>query len=341
VALSVLAGGCFGQTTQCLETPVSEDVGQVATDRCNRAMGSNLDNQELFEHYMAILRVQGRFVDIIAWSQRVLENDAQRWDALYHLAVGLRKDGQCEAAIARYRQFALNKPDEADPYFGMGLCFEEIGDRLAAVQAYSSYIKKENRSGQEVWVEKARARVAALDGGEAPKGKDPDVPVEPPAPVDKPEPEPTELEPADAEPGAPVLATPTPAPDPAPEPAPAKDPEPAPEPAPEPEPAPDPAPRPAPTPGPVPANCDKDLASIKKDPFDLSAYEGYARCALARKEYKPLLLKLKVGLRDNPSFDKGWYYMGEAHAGLGDAAQAGFAYAKACKKGVNEACSKF
>ena len=184
-------------------------------------------------------------------------------------------------------------------------------------------------------MERARARVASLEGGEVLKGKDPDAPVEPDKPAVEPEPEPTEPDPDDSEPGSPVAANPTPAP--APEPEPVVKPEPAPEPAPEPE----PAPKPEPTTGPVPADCSKYLASIKKDPFDTSAYEGYAQCALARKEYKALIKRLKVGLRDNPSFDKGWYFIGEAQAGLDEAEKAKFAYAKACKKGVNEACSKF
>ena len=368
-ALAILAGGCFGQTTKCLETPISEDVGQVATDRCSRAMGDDLENKALFEHYMAVLRAQGRYVDIISWSQRVLENDPSREDALYHLAVGLRKDGQCEAAIARYRQFALKMPDEADPYFGMGICFEEIGDRLAAVQAYGTYVKKENRAGQEAWVDKARARISTLEsGGGATPARDPD---EPPTEVADANPqegepsEPTEPEPDDAEPGAPAPVIPAPAVVPEPEaPTPAVVPESEPEPVkpesepepvkpePEPEPVkPEPAkpepvkpeaePEPEPDSKPAPPNCNDSLAEIKKGPFDTGAYEAYAKCALARKEFKAMIPKLKIGLRDNPGFDRGWYYQGEAYSGLGDKKQASFAYSKACKKGVNEACSKF
>ena len=143
---------------------------------------------------------------------------------------------------------------------------------------------------------------------------------------------------------------PTPAVEPEPEPEPVKpepEPEPEPEPVkPEPEPEPEPVkpePKPVPEPDskPVPADCKDSLADIKKNPFDTGAYEAYAKCALARKEFKPLIIKLKMGLRDNPGFDRGWYYQGEAYSGLGDKKQASFAYSKACKKGVNEACSKF
>ncbi len=343
----MLAGGCFSQANKCLETPIEKGVGQVATERCSRAMASAPENKALFEHYMALLRVQGRYVDIVAWSQRVLEQDPGRTDALYHLAVGLRKDGQCEAAIARYRQYALKSSDEADPYFGMALCFEEIGDRLAAIQAYSTYSKMENRPGQEEWIAQAKARVAELEagGGTKPKsppaapaspepepGSEPDEPPrdEPPPATPEPAPEPTEPEP---EPAAPA-PEPEPA-APAPEPEPAPTPEPAPEPEPEPEPAPEPAP-----PAEEPKDCTEFDKAIKKDPFDTSAYESYARCYLAKKQFKQVIKKLKTGVRDNPGFHRGWFYLGEGYSGAGDDDQAKFAYSRACKKGVTEACGK-
>jgi tetratricopeptide (TPR) repeat protein len=101
--------------------------------------------------------------------------------AWYSLAVARRHLNQCPAAIAAYRRYAALAPDEAEPYFGLGLCLRDTGDRAGAIEALKHYISIEKRPASERWVDKAHSVLAELGApGSAPTEK-PAAPVEKPA----------------------------------------------------------------------------------------------------------------------------------------------------------------
>src|SRR4029077_9567477 len=52
--------------------------------------------------------------------------------AWYSLAVARRHLNQCPGAIGDYRHYAALAPDEPEPYFGLGLCLRDTGDRAGA-----------------------------------------------------------------------------------------------------------------------------------------------------------------------------------------------------------------
>ena len=57
--------------------------------------------------------------------------NAQAW---YALAVVRRRMSECTPAIAAYRRYALLEPDKPEPYYGLGLCLRDTGDKSAAVR---------------------------------------------------------------------------------------------------------------------------------------------------------------------------------------------------------------
>ena len=55
--------------------------------------------------------------------------------AWYSLARVRRKMNQCTSAIAAYRRYIALEPDKSEPYYGLGLCLRETGDRPGAIEA--------------------------------------------------------------------------------------------------------------------------------------------------------------------------------------------------------------
>jgi tetratricopeptide (TPR) repeat protein len=101
--------------------------------------------------------------------------------AWYSLAVARRHLNQCPGAIAAYRRYAALAPDEAEPYFGLGLCLRDTGDKAGAIEALKHYILIEKRPASERWVDKAHSVLAELGApGSAPIEK-PAAPAEKPA----------------------------------------------------------------------------------------------------------------------------------------------------------------
>jgi protein O-GlcNAc transferase len=98
--------------------------------------------------------------------------------AWYSLAVARRHLNQCPGAIAAYRRYAALAPDEPEPYFGLGLCLRDTGDRAAAIEALKHYISIEKRPASERWVDKAHSVLAELGAA----GATPPPTEPPPAP---------------------------------------------------------------------------------------------------------------------------------------------------------------
>jgi tetratricopeptide (TPR) repeat protein len=80
----------------------------------------------------------------------------------YSLAVARRHLNQCPGAISAYRRYAALAPDEPEPYFGLGLCLRDTGDRAGAIEALKHYIAIEKRPASERWVDKAHSVLAEL-----------------------------------------------------------------------------------------------------------------------------------------------------------------------------------
>jgi len=102
--------------------------------------------------------------------------------AWYSLAVARRHLNQCPGAIAAYRRYAALAPDEPEPYFGLGLCLRDTGDRAGAIEALKHYVSIEKRPASERWVDKAHSVLAELSApGTAPAETPPAADVAPAA----------------------------------------------------------------------------------------------------------------------------------------------------------------
>jgi len=283
--------GCAG-SKRCLQTPVSSKVTQEEVSRCEAWLQKNLDRSDLFDRTIQLLHARGEFGKMRRWSRKVLEHDEQRADARFFLAVSLRKLGRCEQAVEHYRRYAKINESDADPYYGIGLCQEALGDSRAAITAFRSYIDKEQRPSRRSWRDRASARVAALSGG----GVVAAAPPRRPSVIRTRAPTRTAKPPRAARP-APRLLKPRP-------------------------------------------NCGALAKKVKSDPFATAAYDRLAGCLASRGEHAKVIKRMLMAIRDNPSFTRGWLRLGDAYRALGRAAAAKRAFARACKGGLPEACSR-
>jgi tetratricopeptide (TPR) repeat protein len=313
--MPMISSGCAAAVQKCLKTPVSAKVSDEVVDTCEEAVRANMGRMDVFDRYVGLLRVRNRYSDVVKWSKKILKHDEDRTDALYNLAYGLRKTGHCELALERYREYANRNKEDPDPYYGMGLCHEDLGNRQDAIAAYKTYIEKEKRKSQKVWVERAKLRMTSLGSG---------------APIAAaPTPTPTPTTPT------PKIARPTPAPGLV---------QPAPVARPLPTPTPSPAPSAAPTPAPAApvaaaaTDCSAHERAFKANPFNTGAYDKWAECSLKSGKHDEVIRYMRIAIRDNPEFGRGWLHLGSAYRAKGNQPQAKSAFAKACSAGVAEAC---
>lgn len=138
----------------------------------------------------ALLR-EKRFADAAAKFKAATVADPTFALAWYDLAYAQRRAGRCDEAVVAYRRFAAVRPGEPDPFYGLGLCLKELGDRTGAIAALKKYLSLENRPTEQKFVDKARAEVAALEGADSPPAAPASVAVAPPtrapAPTKSPE----------------------------------------------------------------------------------------------------------------------------------------------------------
>jgi predicted Zn-dependent protease len=81
----------------------------------------------------------------------------------FALAFAARRAGNCKDAIPAYRHYAELRPGEAEPYYGLGLCLRDTGDRPAALVALKTFVRMEGRPTSAKWIENARAEIAAME----------------------------------------------------------------------------------------------------------------------------------------------------------------------------------
>ena len=137
-------------------------LGEAAT-AYKRAIAADRGNLDLYNDlgnvYFA-LKQYGDAANAFADATKRDPNYALGW---YNLAHALRKgDHPLEAADA-YKQYIRLKPDDPDPYYGLGQTLKMIGDSDGAIVAFQKYIGMEKRPEEQKWVEKASVELQALE----------------------------------------------------------------------------------------------------------------------------------------------------------------------------------
>jgi tetratricopeptide (TPR) repeat protein len=117
-----------------------------------------------------------RYAEAAEKYEAAVAADSKHAAAWYGLAVARRRSGRCDRAIIAYRRYAELSPLEPDPYYGLGLCLMETGNRPAAVEALKHYVSIDKRPTSQRWVEHANGLISELSAPAAPAGGKPGQP---------------------------------------------------------------------------------------------------------------------------------------------------------------------
>lgn len=85
--------------------------------------------------------------------------------------------------------------------------------------------------------------------------------------------------------------------------------------------------------------CAPQLKIIEADPFATAAYDKFAECAANQGKDEEIIRRMRMALRDNPDFSRGWLHLAKALRRRGDNEAARSAFFKACSLGIPEGCT--
>lgn len=151
-------------TSVCLTTPASMKISDERVSSCEKEVKAAPDRRDFYQRYMHILLARGEYSKVVSLSRDIVVEDPSRTDALFYRAVGLRKLGHHQAALRDYQAYAKKRKNDPDPYYGMALCYEKLGEPKNAARAFQRYLKNERRSNHRKWKEKAKEKIALLLG---------------------------------------------------------------------------------------------------------------------------------------------------------------------------------
>ncbi len=149
------------------------DAGAGAGARASQAQAALAKGEALLQ--------DKRFGEAAAKLEEAIAADSTLAPAWYSLAYARRRAGRCDLAIVAYRKVSEMRPGEADPYYGLGLCLRELGDRPGAIAALETYVARERRAESQKWVDRARREMAAMQDQPAPAPAAAPPPAPPPA----------------------------------------------------------------------------------------------------------------------------------------------------------------
>jgi len=134
-----------------------------AVDAFKKAIDANRANVELYNELGSVYFGLKRYGDAAQTFREVTERDPKFALGWYNLAHALRKGDKKADAVAAYRTYIKLKPDDPDPYYGLGQTLKALGDVPSAIDAFRKYVSMEKRAEEQKWVEKARAELEGLE----------------------------------------------------------------------------------------------------------------------------------------------------------------------------------
>jgi tetratricopeptide (TPR) repeat protein len=139
-----------------------------------RAVELDRDNLDLYNDLGNVYFALKRYGDAASAFSAATQRDKSYALGWYNLAHALRKGERGKEAAEAYRQYIQLKPNDPDPYYGLGQTLKSIGDVPGAIGAFQRYISMEKRPDEQRWVDKARAELEALQAmqrSSGPSGK--------------------------------------------------------------------------------------------------------------------------------------------------------------------------
>jgi tetratricopeptide (TPR) repeat protein len=128
-----------------------------------RAIAADRSNLDVYNDLGNVYFALKQYGDAASAFSDATKRDPSYALGWYNLAHALRKGEHPVAAADAYRQYIRLKPDDPDPYYGLGQTLKMMGDAPGAIIAFKKYIGMEKRPEEQKWVEKATVELQALE----------------------------------------------------------------------------------------------------------------------------------------------------------------------------------
>ncbi|MDB4966640.1 MAG: repeat-containing protein [Myxococcales bacterium] len=132
-----------------------------------RAIDADRGNLDLYNDLGNVYFALKQYADAAHAFSDATRRDPSYALGWYNLAHALRKGDRPRDAAEAYRQYIKLKPDDPDPYYGLGQTLKMMGDASGAMTAFKKYIAMERRPEEQKWVDKARTELQALEAMQA------------------------------------------------------------------------------------------------------------------------------------------------------------------------------
>ena len=132
-----------------------------------RAVDADRGNLDLYNDLGNVYFALKQYGDAAGAFSDATKRDPSYALGWYNLAHALRKGDHPREASEAYRQYIKLKPEDPDPYYGLGQTLKMLGDVPGAISAFQKYISMEKRPDEQRWVDKARVELQALEAMQA------------------------------------------------------------------------------------------------------------------------------------------------------------------------------
>jgi tetratricopeptide (TPR) repeat protein len=132
------------------------------------AIDANPDDAKAYEAYAVAAISKNRLDDAIAKVKQGVARVPDFARGYYLLAYAYRKKQAWADAADYYRVYIALRPNEVDPWFGLGKSLVGLGDKRGAVAALKRYVSLEKRPQSQRYVEEAQQEIARLEPPAAP-----------------------------------------------------------------------------------------------------------------------------------------------------------------------------
>ena len=150
----------------------AERAGEVAEALTlyQQAIAEDADFSPAYERATPLWMQEGAFDAAIRALEHFSLRHPEQAFAWYALAYAYRRIGRPEHAALSYESYIALRPQDATPYFGLGMVRLDVGDTRGARAAFETYVRMENDPGRAAFVEQARVELTRLGGtaGETP-----------------------------------------------------------------------------------------------------------------------------------------------------------------------------
>lgn len=110
----------------------------------------------------SVLFKQKKSGEAIAQFRAATEADPSFKLAWFNLGYAARKSSDFPTASQAYEKYTALDANDPDGFYGLAESYKGAGQNDKAIAAYETYLKKETRSTEQKWIDKARESIATL-----------------------------------------------------------------------------------------------------------------------------------------------------------------------------------